>query len=97
MDNYAAARRGPGLHDDPDHNIAMDTFAGDPNKKRRRDFNDRHDGMPPEQKTNKFYPKPYRLYQGDDVYGDKIRIFAKCVSGGRPHEMIDIMLMTQSL
>mgnify|MGYP001227359533 CR=1 FL=1 len=78
-------------------NEALSTFAGDPNKKRRREFNERMDGMPPEQKGNKFYPKPYRLFGGEDVYGDKIRIFAKCVSGGRPHEMIDVMLMTQSL
>jgi hypothetical protein len=31
-----------------------------------------------------------------DHYGDKIRIFAKCISGGRPFDMVDIMLMTQS-
>ena len=32
-----------------------------------------------------------------DHYGDKIRIFAKCIGGARPYEMMDIMLMTQSL
>ena len=32
-----------------------------------------------------------------DHYGDKIRVFAKCISGGRPFDMVDIMLMTQSL
>lgn len=32
-----------------------------------------------------------------DYYGDKIRIFAKCIGGARPYEMMDIMLMTQSL
>jgi len=42
-------------------------------------------------------PKPYVLKNGDDVYGDKIRIFAKCINGGRAFDMIDIMLMTQSL
>jgi hypothetical protein len=31
-----------------------------------------------------------------DHFGDKIRIFAKCISGGRPFDMVDIMLMTQS-
>jgi len=31
-----------------------------------------------------------------DVYGDKIRIFAKCISGGRAFDQVDIMLMTQS-
>ena len=32
-----------------------------------------------------------------DHFGDKIRIFAKCISGGRPFDAVDIMLMTQSL
>jgi hypothetical protein len=32
-----------------------------------------------------------------DHWGDKIRVFAKCISGGRPFDMVDIMLMTQSL
>ena len=74
---------------------------GDTLRKRRREFNERMDGLGAEQKGNKAYPKPYRLYssnnQLDDHYGDKIRIFAKCVSSARPHEMMDIMLMTQSL
>ena len=44
------------------------------------------------------YPKPYLLdTDGLDHYGDKIRIFAKCITGARKHEMMDIMLMTQSL
>ena len=54
---------------------------------------------------NKFRIKSYHLYQrenGDefmclDHYGDKSRIFAVCLSGGRPYDMVDIMLMTQSL
>lgn len=74
---------------------------GDTLRKRRREFNERMDGLGAEQKGNKAYPKPYRLYNSDgrldDHYGDKIRIFAKCVSSARPHEMMDIMLMTQSL
>jgi len=48
--------------------------------------------------------KSYRmsLITGDekfmfDHYGDKTRIFAKCISGGRPWDAVDIMLMTQSL
>jgi len=50
--------------------------------------------------------KSYKMhYIGDDNsqlfvtdhYGDKIRIFAKCISGGRPFDAVDIMLMTQSL
>jgi hypothetical protein len=32
-----------------------------------------------------------------DHYGDKMRVFAKCISGGRPFDMVDIMMMTQSL
>ena len=80
--------------------------TGDTLRKRRREFNERMDGLGAEQKGNKPYPKPYRLYcttdglgqtTADDHYGDKIRIFAKCVSSARPHEMMDIMLMTQSL
>ena len=49
-------------------------------------------------KSLKAYPKPYMLAaDGTDHYGDKIRIFAKCINGARKHEMMDIMLMTQSL
>jgi hypothetical protein len=49
-----------------------------------------------------FRIKPYRMYKHAqptyiDHYGDRIRIFAKCIGGGRPFEMVDIMLMTQSL
>ena len=79
-------------------NITWEPYnKGDPLRKRRREFNERMDGMGAEQKGNKPYPKPYRLYEGKDHYGDKIRIFAKCVSSARAHEMMDIMLMTQSL
>lgn len=43
-------------------------------------------------------PKPYVLNQdGTEVYGDKIRIFAKCIMGGPAFHKVDIMLMTQSL
>jgi hypothetical protein len=42
-------------------------------------------------------PKPYVLNaDGTDWYGDKIRIFAKCICGGPPSHKVDIMLMTQS-
>lgn len=55
--------------------------------------------------ANKFRIKSYQLYQREhldetmclDHYGDKSRIFAVCLSGGRPFDMVDIMLMTQSL
>jgi len=43
-------------------------------------------------------PKPYVVSKnGCDHYGDKIRIFAKCIAGGAAHHKVDIMLMTQSL
>lgn len=32
-----------------------------------------------------------------DHHGDKSRVFAKCISGGRAWDQVDIMLMTQSL
>ena len=55
--------------------------------------------------NNKFRIKSYQLYQRQhgadtmclDHYGDKSRIFAVCLGGGRPFDMVDIMLMTQSL
>ena len=52
--------------------------------------------------ANVFRIKPYRLARNPtgqylDHYGDKIRVFAKCIGGGKPYEMIDVMLMTQSL
>ena len=43
-------------------------------------------------------PKPYVLSKnGADHYGDKIRIFAKCIAGGAAFQKVDIMLMTQNL
>ena len=49
-------------------------------------------------KINVPYPKPYVVSKTHgEHYGDQIRVFAKCVNGGRAHDMIDIMLMTQSL
>jgi hypothetical protein len=48
--------------------------------------------------------KSYRMYAPatesvlmQDHYVDKIRVFAKCISGGRAFDLVDIMLMTQSL
>ena len=44
--------------------------------------------------------KSYRMHKEGmvhhDHFGDKISVFAKCISGGRPFDMVDIMLMTQS-
>jgi len=48
--------------------------------------------------TYRALPKPYVLSKnGMDHYGDKIRIFAKCICGGPANHKVDIMLMTQSL
>ena len=48
--------------------------------------------------TSYALPKPYVLGKdGSEHYGDKIRIFAKCIAGGAAHHKVDIMLMTQSL
>lgn len=69
----------------------------DTQRKRRRDYMEKMNGIGGDHKGNKAFPKPYRLYENDDHFGDKIRIFAKCISSARPHEMVDIMLMTQSL
>ena len=55
-------------------------------------------GGPSDRKRRMAFPKPYMLmHNGTDHYGDKIRIFAKCITGARKHEMVDLMLMTQSL
>jgi hypothetical protein len=45
--------------------------------------------------------KSYRMHQENNIfmsdhYGDKSRVFAKCISGGRPFDAVDIMIMTQS-
>ena len=75
-------------------------------ERKRKAYNDRElgamDGKPLggmiERKGNIALPKPYMLRpDGAEHYADKIRIFAKCISGARPNEMMDVMLMTQSL
>ena len=48
--------------------------------------------------TCRALPKPYVVStDGTEHYGDKIRIFAKCICGGPAFHKVDIMLMTQSL
>ena len=48
--------------------------------------------------TCRALPKPYVLgTDGSENYGDKIRIFAKCICGGPAFQKVDIMMMTQSL
>lgn len=73
------------------NNINLPTAA------RKRARSNQYDSTPRGLKTGIALPKPYVLQHGYDVYGDRIRIFAKCISGGRPYDMIDLMLMTQSL
>jgi hypothetical protein len=46
---------------------------------------------------NFVYPKPYVPSFDSEVYGDRIRIFGKCLNGGGAFEPVDIMIMTQSL
>ncbi len=48
-------------------------------------------------RKNFAYPKPYVPNWDGEVYGDKIRIFGKCLNGAGPYEPVDIMIMTQSL
>lgn len=57
-------------------------------------------------KSYKYRPRTYTVdgnaaqtvtLNTKESYGDKIRVFAKCISGGRPYDQVDIMLMTQSL
>jgi hypothetical protein len=75
-------------------------------EEKRREYHERALGMAnsyPEGgnsavKRNIAYPKPYVLRtDGNEHYADKIRVFAKCITGARKFEMMDIMLMTQSL
>ena len=64
---------------------------------RREDYHDRMFGMK-EGDSNKgiFKIKPY-VENGSPCYGDRIRVFAKCITGGRAYDHVDIMLMTQSM
>lgn len=54
-------------------------------------------------KSYKYRPTTYLIntvpvrVSCNESHGDKIRIFAKCISGGRPYDQVDIMMMTQSL
>lgn len=87
---------------------STEVASADESTKLRKNYNDRQFGNANSYgdpgsgiagvKTSVFFPKPYLLRaDGTEHYGDKIRIFAKCLNGARPHEMMDIMLMTQSL
>ena len=54
-------------------------------------------------KSYKYRPTTYQINRRlvrvscNESFGDRIRIFAKCISGGRPYDQVDIMMMTQSL
>jgi len=95
-----------GIHDSVDAAAKEHEHQISEQELQRQKYNARElgalDGIPrggmDERKSNIALPKPYVLgSDGSDHYGDRIRIFAKCISGGRKHEMIDIMMMTQSL
>jgi len=88
----------------------MGEYRMDPSDENRlqfyeRDLGDATKTFPKNyQKRCIFYPnlvpgaKPYMLtVDGEDLYADKIRVSAKCINGGCRFEMIDVMLMTQSL
>ena len=89
--------------DGKENNFDMNKQPTSEMDKRRKIFHERELGdtnsFPKNyQKKNIFYPKAYMLdVDGNDIYADKIRIFAKCITGARPYEMVDIMMMTQSL
>ena len=78
---------------------------------KRQKFNDERDyGMPiygtsgdktSEKSKTVFRIKPYKMYRHNgtisDHYGDKIRVFGKCLGCAEPWGFVDVMLMTQSL
>lgn len=72
-------------------------YAATSNGKRKR-----YDNPTGDKARMVFRIKPYvkssnPMAPGGDVYGDKIRVFAKCIGGGRAFDDVDIMLMTQSM
>jgi hypothetical protein len=49
-------------------------------------------------KTEVAFPKSIRPRKdGVIVIGDKMRVFARAMSGGRPFEMVDVLIMRQSM
>lgn len=69
-------------------------------RKRNRDDDDKNAYTSGDKARMVFRIKPYvhcTNSEYGDHFGDKIRVFAKCIAGGRPYDDIDIMLMTQSL
>ena len=80
-----------------------DTFDKPISQQNREAFTARELGDPDSfpknfTKHNIFFPKPYKsMFNGEDHYGDKVRIFAKCINGGRGGDAIDIMMMTQCM
>ena len=102
---YAGMRRSDRF-DDIGSDMKPSTYVPNEKETKRKSFIERElgsmDAYPiggiGDRKSNIAYPKPYMLRDnGEEHYPDRIRIFAKCISGARPHEMVDIMMMTQSL
>lgn len=83
------------LQDMLDNGAANSSVSGQTGK--RKAWHDRAYGMEHNQKAKSvFRIKPY--VESDEVhYGDRVRVFAKCINGGRAFDHVDIMLMTQSL
>lgn len=93
--------------------IAGERTERDANQRHKRhkaqQYHDRYAyGMQPiteQHKSNSvFRIKPYRMSKDPendnrytDFFGDKCRVFAQCIGGAKPYEMVDIKLMTQSL
>ena len=80
-----------------------------PQRKKRSDFFDQRlygtgggygKSMGVKETRNVVRIKSYHVHKNDrvcfDHYGDKSRVFAKCISSCRPFDMVGIMLMTQS-
>jgi hypothetical protein len=60
----------------------------------RERFYLRNTGITQNTKQKMFLPKPY--HPENATYGDKLRIFAKCLSAAAPYERVDIMICRQS-
>jgi hypothetical protein len=60
----------------------------------RQQFFLRNTGISKATKSKMFLPKPYDPETGS--HGDRLRVFAKCLSAAAPYERVDIMICRQS-
>lgn len=86
--------------------MSRNTHNVSASERQRKEYQERQQGVsdafpiggPGSVKRNVAYPKPYMLrHDGEEHYGDKIRVFCKCISGARPFEMMDIMVSCKSI